>query len=275
MSEEEKEIEEAQAKSTADPTADDNEATEDTPEEDDSDFIEEEDEATEEMPEDESEEEDTEEDEEFDEDDTDYDKLAQDEYGADEEEDEEDSKKESEDDEDDDIPTGESFSFGESAVSDKLKKIKNTLKSKTDTMLQKWKEMNKRIEIANEKARQPKKYPEKTPEEKEAIRVKEFTAFKAMLDDYVSSMEKWIYSNDRETCWAAYNDLSKFFRETWYAPETALYYGGAYDDVHKYKIWNFINFCKDNPSFDRGILDTDHISKIIKLFSAKNFLLLQ
>lgn len=37
------------------------------------------------------------------------------------------------------------------------------------------------------------------------------------------------------------------------------------DDLHKYKIWNYINMCKSNPSFDRGYLDVDHISKVVKL----------
>ena len=243
IEEEEKEIEEAQAKATADPTSD-GEVTEDTPEEDvedDSDFIEEEDEATEEISDEDAEEE-VEEDEDSD-DDTDYDKLAQDEYGSDEEDKED----------EDDIPTGESFGFSEGVISDKLKKVKSIIKSKTETMIQNWKEMNERIKIANEKAREPKGYPEQTPEQREAVRVKELAAFKAMLDEYVSSMEKWIYSSDRDTCWAAYMDLNKFFRETWSAPETALYYGGAYDDVHKYMddIYGklddrFIKHMKDN-----------------------------
>lgn len=47
--------------------------------------------------------------------------------------------------------------------------------------------------------------------------------------------------------------------------EFIKFYSDCLDDIHKYKIWNFINFCKDNPSFDRGILDVDHISKIVKL----------
>lgn len=37
------------------------------------------------------------------------------------------------------------------------------------------------------------------------------------------------------------------------------------DDIHKYKIWNYLNLCKANPSFDRGYLDVDHIEKMIKL----------
>jgi hypothetical protein len=44
-----------------------------------------------------------------------------------------------------------------------------------------------------------------------------------------------------------------------------LKYQNSLDDIHKYKIWNYINMCKNNPSFDRGYLDVDHISKIIKL----------
>lgn len=43
------------------------------------------------------------------------------------------------------------------------------------------------------------------------------------------------------------------------------FYKGCLDDIQKYKIWNYINMCKANPSFDRGYLDVDHISKIIKL----------
>lgn len=42
-------------------------------------------------------------------------------------------------------------------------------------------------------------------------------------------------------------------------------YNKAFDDVHKYKIWHYINLCKDNPSFDRGYLDVDHVEKVIKL----------
>lgn len=37
------------------------------------------------------------------------------------------------------------------------------------------------------------------------------------------------------------------------------------DDIQKYKIWNYLNMCKANPSFDRGYLDVDHIEKMIKL----------
>ena len=43
------------------------------------------------------------------------------------------------------------------------------------------------------------------------------------------------------------------------------FYKDCLDDIHKYKIWNYINMCKSNPSFDKGYLDVDHISKVIKL----------
>lgn len=42
-------------------------------------------------------------------------------------------------------------------------------------------------------------------------------------------------------------------------------YQDALEDVHKYKLWNYINICKDNPSFDNGYLDIDHVEKLIKL----------
>ena len=42
-------------------------------------------------------------------------------------------------------------------------------------------------------------------------------------------------------------------------------YKDSLDDIHKYKIWNYINLCKDNDSFDTGYLDVKHISKVIKL----------
>ena len=42
-------------------------------------------------------------------------------------------------------------------------------------------------------------------------------------------------------------------------------YKDCLDDIQKYKIWNYINMCKANPSFDRGYLDVDHIAKVIKL----------
>lgn len=43
------------------------------------------------------------------------------------------------------------------------------------------------------------------------------------------------------------------------------FYNKAFDDVHKYKLWNYINMCKDNPSFDTGYLDIPYIEKLIKL----------
>ena len=42
-------------------------------------------------------------------------------------------------------------------------------------------------------------------------------------------------------------------------------YNNAFDDVHKYKVWNYINMCKNNPSFDTGYLDIPYVEKIIKL----------
>lgn len=42
-------------------------------------------------------------------------------------------------------------------------------------------------------------------------------------------------------------------------------YKDSLDDIHKYKIWNYINMCKNNPSFDRGYLDVSHIEKVVKL----------
>ena len=47
--------------------------------------------------------------------------------------------------------------------------------------------------------------------------------------------------------------------------EFIKYYKDSLDDIHKYKIWNYINMCKNNPSFDRGYLDVDHIAKVVKL----------
>lgn len=41
-------------------------------------------------------------------------------------------------------------------------------------------------------------------------------------------------------------------------------YKDCLDDIHKYKLWNYINICKSNDSFDRGYLDVDHVAKIIK-----------
>lgn len=42
-------------------------------------------------------------------------------------------------------------------------------------------------------------------------------------------------------------------------------YSDCLDDEHKYKIWNYINLCQSNPSFDKGILDVDHIKKYVQL----------
>ena len=42
-------------------------------------------------------------------------------------------------------------------------------------------------------------------------------------------------------------------------------YNKAFDDVHKFKVWNYINMCKNNPSFDTGYLDIPHIEKVIKI----------
>lgn len=42
-------------------------------------------------------------------------------------------------------------------------------------------------------------------------------------------------------------------------------YAYVFEDIHKYKVWNYINMCKDNPSFDTGYLDIPYVEKIIKL----------
>ncbi len=42
-------------------------------------------------------------------------------------------------------------------------------------------------------------------------------------------------------------------------------YSDCLDDEHKYKVWNYVNMCKSNPSFDRGVLDTVDVKKYIKL----------
>lgn len=42
-------------------------------------------------------------------------------------------------------------------------------------------------------------------------------------------------------------------------------YQAYLDDEHKYKIWNYIEMCKTNPSFDKGVLDVDNVKKYIKL----------
>lgn len=41
-------------------------------------------------------------------------------------------------------------------------------------------------------------------------------------------------------------------------------YADCFDDNQKYKIWSYINMSKMNDSFDTGILDTEHIAKMIK-----------
>jgi len=43
------------------------------------------------------------------------------------------------------------------------------------------------------------------------------------------------------------------------------FYKDCLDDIQKYKIWNYIQMCKANPSFDRGYLDVSHVEKMIKL----------
>lgn len=42
-------------------------------------------------------------------------------------------------------------------------------------------------------------------------------------------------------------------------------YANFLEDIQKYKVWHYINMCKANPSFDRGYLDIDHVSKVVKL----------
>lgn len=42
-------------------------------------------------------------------------------------------------------------------------------------------------------------------------------------------------------------------------------YATDLEDEQKYKIWNYVELCKSNPSFDTGILDLDHIKKYVKL----------
>lgn len=41
-------------------------------------------------------------------------------------------------------------------------------------------------------------------------------------------------------------------------------YAHALDDEQKYKIWSYINYSKLNDTYDTGILDADHISKMLK-----------
>lgn len=42
-------------------------------------------------------------------------------------------------------------------------------------------------------------------------------------------------------------------------------YSMYFQPNQKYKIYNYINLCKENDSFDKGILDTDKITKMIQL----------
>lgn len=42
-------------------------------------------------------------------------------------------------------------------------------------------------------------------------------------------------------------------------------YADHLDDEHKYRIHRYITMCKDNPSFDNGILDYEEIEKLIPL----------
>lgn len=41
-------------------------------------------------------------------------------------------------------------------------------------------------------------------------------------------------------------------------------YAHALDDVQKYKIWNYINFSKENETYDTGILDVPNVTKMIR-----------
>lgn len=42
-------------------------------------------------------------------------------------------------------------------------------------------------------------------------------------------------------------------------------YSPYFLDEQKYKIWNYINLCKENKSFDRGVLDLDYVAKHIRV----------
>jgi hypothetical protein len=42
-------------------------------------------------------------------------------------------------------------------------------------------------------------------------------------------------------------------------------YNPYFSNEQKYKIWNYINICKQHKSFDRGILDLEHVSKQIRV----------
>ncbi len=248
MSEEENEIKEAQDKATQDPTATEDapteeEATDDV--EDDSDFVEEDTDAEEET--DETDEEEPEDEE------TDYDKLAEAEYGSDEEEAEEKN-------EDDDIPTGESyFSFGEDGAG-VLKSIKNTVKSITGSIAKYWHDISEKARIANEKAKQPRSYSTISPEEKEAQRQKSLDSFNEWFNKYISDMTPYLNSKNEDTCWGSYERVRGFLDEIYHDPATALTYGYAYDDVldivHDGIVTlnkNFIKHMKD--TFDVDLSD--------------------
>ena len=42
-------------------------------------------------------------------------------------------------------------------------------------------------------------------------------------------------------------------------------YANCFDDVQKYKIYQYIQMSKNNPSFDTGILDIDNVEKMINI----------
>ena len=42
-------------------------------------------------------------------------------------------------------------------------------------------------------------------------------------------------------------------------------YAPHFDDEHKYRIHRYITMCKDNPSFDNGVLDYEEIENLIPL----------
>ena len=42
-------------------------------------------------------------------------------------------------------------------------------------------------------------------------------------------------------------------------------YASYLEDNQKYKIYNYINLCKDNESFDKGILDVEKIRKMVQI----------
>lgn len=41
-------------------------------------------------------------------------------------------------------------------------------------------------------------------------------------------------------------------------------YAHAFDDEQKYKVWSYINFSKENETFDSGILDTKSVVAVLK-----------